>query len=592
MKIFSTDLEGTLDACREVPRLLQAGEPDSALDFYLSRYAELPSRARLEWGLASALHELGRAEPRSGWPVDLLERPSGGTLAFVVSQIAGVGLPLPGALASRRPVPPAFRAVLAASWLRRPLCAALQDEATRSRFALWLAETPSAIGSCLLAAAEAGDEGLAQHLAPLWLRRGLHPLDAPEQIARVSRFPFLAPVAREALRAATVLFFGDAGALLRLLETAFHLGDPGSALPIGEALLNRELNEAERRKVLALGLAALADLDRVDEVIERYHSRWLPTGAPFPWPERLLYAFQQRGESDLERHLLTTAPPEAETLPWVSLSRDLILGEQPPRRAHLEAWEALYRERPRDERVLVGATSAILRCSPLLREEWAERLGLRKRWESLHGQERYRDLAGAFLVLLCTADEERIETFEDCLAGAELSLEPTRRAARAYVAALRRRKRWDRLRDLDARWPDLFDLACRFRERELARGMVRVTDLPASPADLRRWCSGWERLLGLPLASGEVLEILDHFLALRREVERRDREGLEGGLLKDLSLQILRRARAEAELSLRHARPSPLAADPGRRLGQSSLEAVFSMLQEIHPTAEIDVHVE
>ncbi len=83
-----------------------------------------------------------------------------------------------------------------------------------------------------------------------------------------------------------------------------------------------------------------------------------------------------------------------------------------PGRAEMEAWAALYAEGSRDERVLAGITGAVLRCPPLLKEEWISRLGLRDRWRSLAAVAAYRDLAGAYLVLLQPTDGDLVEEAE------------------------------------------------------------------------------------------------------------------------------------------------------------------------------------
>lgn len=384
MKLRATDPVACLAEIRETWAAIDAGDPVRALALYTERYPRLAGRRPLEWALVALLHRTRAAVPAAPpLPEDLLARPSGAALAFLVAQSAGEDLPLPPGLARRAAIPRFYQEAVAAAWLLRPHCSGLREPGARTAFALWLAAAPAAIGPCLLAAALLEDAELVGRLGPLWLERGIFNPGAPEQIERASRQPLLADLARQAVCTAVSLFRGDPGALLRLQSTAFFLHGFPSVVALGELLLlRRELREPERRQALALELGALAELDRHEEAVEQYRTRWLPTGQPFPHPERLLYVFQQRGEAALERQLLESADGGGEASAWVRLSRDLVLAG-PPGRSGLEAWEALYRERRQDERILVGVSDAVLRSAPLLRQEWTERLGLLARWRAL-----------------------------------------------------------------------------------------------------------------------------------------------------------------------------------------------------------------
>lgn len=571
---------------------LAAGEAGRALSQYLERYEELAVRVPIEWSLLERLGPGSEEVPSvASWPSDMLARPSGGALAFVATQLAGEDLPLPSGLARLAPIPLAFRVSIAAAWLARPEGLCPTEPELRTRFALWLAEAREAIGSCLLASAELGDEALLRRLGPLWLAKGISHPDAPEQIERASRTPGLADLAREAVHAAIGRFHHDSRALLVLLRAAFVLGSFRPVAALGEILSSQpDVKPAEQRRALALRLGALAELEDADDVATEYRSRWQPLGAPFPHPEWLLYAFQRKGEAALEQHLLQSAEISPATDRWVLLSRELVR-KRAPERADLEAWVALYQERRQDERVLVGLSNVLIRSAPLLREEQIERLDLLGRWQTLARHEPYRELAGAFLVLLQPSDDERIAAFEEILADAPLVSAHVRRVARAYVASLRRTRQWRRLLDLDRRRPDLFDLACPFKERELARLLGRLIELPASESDeaeLRRWCAGWERLLGLPLASRELVEVLESFLLLRRELAARVPGLLEHELMGDVELQLLRRAKAQAERLLEHRVD---AGTIGPRLHTARLEAAFAILRDLDPVGEGDEHV-
>jgi hypothetical protein len=515
------------------------------------------------------------------WADDVLGRPSGAALAFVMAQLSGQDLEsLPAALARLTPIPRIHKSTLAMAWLWRASTPCLQEPLLRHRFALWLAEAPEAIGACLLAAVQVGDGELAAKLGPLWLARGIFHSRAPEQIEEASGLRDLKAITGEALGVAVGRFLEDTPALLHLLGAAFSLRRFSTVVALGEMLLLRpKLTPEQAQRVLVFLLGALADLDHFDEVAATYRERWMPLAIPFPQPEWLLYAFQRHEETSLERHLLDSVDAGAETSAWVRLRGDL-LRKGAPDRSDLEGWEALYRERGKDERILVGISEAVLRSAPLLQEEWRERLGLLARWRALADIDRYRLLAGSYLVLLQPTDAERIEAFERFLSGAPLAQGPVRRAARTYVAAQRRTRRWDRLRDLARSWPDLFDLACPFKERELTRLLGRLIDLPLDEKEFRFWCTGWERLLSLPLSGHEMAEVLGHFILLRRELERHDPEMAEDDLLADIRLQVLRRAKAEAERRLAWSSNLQTREILRSRLRTARLEATLRILEE------------
>jgi hypothetical protein len=582
-----------LTSLRHAQEAMAGPDVGKALAVYCESYPWLVAKAPCEWSLVAKLVGDGAAvTPPAAWPPDLLARPSGAALAFAVAQLAGSELVLPPGLVRLAAVPLRHRRDIAVAWRLRPGCSGLDDPHLRERFALWLAASPEAIGDCLLAAAQRGDSDLAGCLGPLWLARGLFHAGAPQQIESASRWPCLEQHCRAAVCTAVGLFADDSEALLRLLTAAFSLRAFATVLALAELLLLRpELAEEERCHTLALKLGALAELDRWGEAAEEYRCRWLPAGRPFPHPEWLLYAFQLRGEADLERRLLEAAEIGDDTPQWVRLSRDL-LHHGRCSGAALEAWEALYLAEPRDLRVLVGVSSALLLASPLLRLDRVARLGILARWGALTRHAPLRELAGAFVVLLQETEEERIEQFEVLLGNTwkTPASAQARRAARAYVAALRRRKRWVRLRELDSSDPDLFDLACPFAERELARLLARQSDAPRDAAGLRRWCAGWERLLGLPLSGSELAEVVELFVNLRHGLESQAPTLAADELLGDVELQVLWRAKVQAELLLARSRDGQRTPAWAQRLLHARLEATFRLLQELQPLGEADDH--
>lgn len=120
----------------------------------------------------------------------------------------------------------------------------------------------------------------------------------------------------------------------------------------------------------------------------------------------------------------------------------------------------------------------------------------------------------------------------------------------------------------------------------MAQVMATLGEIPPDLKDLRSWCAGWERLLSLPLSSAEVLEVLDEFLTLRRELERRLPAAIGDERLGDVALQVLRRAKAEAETNVERTAGDQVAlAETRRQIRQGGLEAMARILQELNAVA-------
>lgn len=606
----SGDLAGQLDGHRAVVAALAQGEVARALAEYLEPANAPVRKPNLEWMLASVVIErgIGRTEEvdeaddsatvdgsgtpaavlaGAAWPAERLAHPSGAGLRFVVEQTAdGVeagAAVLPPGLAALPTLPGWARRLVAEAWLRRPRCPALDNPDGRRHFAHWLAAHPAAAGTTLVAAAARDDDpALVSELAGFWLKRGLHHPAAPAQVALASTVPALAGVARRALPVCLGRWLDDDGRVIELLDVALRLEEAETVVAMSARLLRRPLEYEHRRRTLALRIAALADSRRRAEAAAEYRRLWMPAGWVYPWPERLLYVFQQEGEDDLARHLVACGAAVGDRPSWVRLTAELLAAGEVGE-AHLEAWEEAYLSAPDDERVLVGATRAVLRAPLPLKRDWSQRLGLAARWERLAGFDGYREVAGAFLVLLRSDDDDRIAEFDRRLAGVPLASPPARAAARAWIQALRRNKRWHRLRGIEAADDGRVARACSFSEWELVRVLSRLETLP--PPDRRAeraWCEGWERAIGQPLAPDEAAEVLDHFVNLRRAVEAGGGLRHEHGLFADVTLQLLRRGKAAAEsLLARAALPETDRGALRRRLAVAGPEATLRVLQEL-----------
>ncbi len=584
MDLLQIELDDCFEHLDKIEAAIACSDASHGLGLYLRHYPRVVTRAQLEWSLAALLLRTGRVDSGiEAWPADLLARPSGASLAFLWSQLEASDLPLPGGLARLAPIPGPLKPVLAKAWLHRPDCRALADKRLRQRFAFWLAEEDTAIGTCLLAAARCGDQTLVSCLVPLWLRRGLRGPETTDVILHASQLGPLRRAASASIHVSLSRFFDDDRALTKLTEAAFHLENYPLVVAISNLLVRGHTRPEIRQKTLAMRLTALAETDRHEDLVAEYRRHWLAAGWSHPEPQRLLYLFQQLGERELEVHLLETTEITPQTPRWVQLARELHrLGRATE--GHLRAWEELYRQEYAQEPVLVGLTTAVLRSPQPLREEWAEHLRLRERWQKLATHESVRHLAGAYLVLLAGVAEERIEAFENWLAGAPLTHGHVRKAVRAYIAALRQTRQWVRLDGLEEQRAAPLLQACPFEEREFARVMTHLARAPESPTDVRGWCEGWERLLSLPLQSHEVVEVLDHFCTLRRGFEAHDSLAGERELYEDVTLQILRRGKAEAEALLTAQDPATWPANVRARLDRAGPEATFRLLQELLPS--------
>ena len=575
---------------RRVENAIWTTDPDAALAVYLDPAAASVRKPAVEWALVSLLGQWQLASPPEGldaWPADRLASPSGAALLFAVTQSVpedvGSAIPAPGVLGMPA-IGGRHKEWLARAWLLRPDRPTLTTE-QRRQLSRWLARHPPATGRCLLVAAALEDQTLVDELGPRWLRCGVYHPGAPAEVARVSAVRGLASYAKRALPLVTAACFGDGDALAHLLEPALELGDAESAAVLGEAVFVRGRDPHQRRLGLAVRLAALGLGLHGARLVDEYRRHWQPTGWSYPWPERLLYLFQELGADDEKRHLLAHMEVTGSTPRWVSLVRETTRASTPTR-SQMREWEELHVNHPRDERVLVGATRAVLRCQRPELRRWSERLGLRERWSRLAELERYRDLAAAFLVLLHTEEEDRIVEFERRLADTSLDLPVVRWAARSYLAALRRTRQWRRLQEVESRRPEMVQRACPYRERELIRCLARLSRLPGESRERRYWCEVWESLLGLDLEPAEVVEVLDLFVTLSRELEMRGDGGeQEESLLTDVTLQIVRRGRAEAEALLTHRGGRP---DDRReveeRLRRAGPDATLRLLQELLST--------
>lgn len=442
------NLTNSFNFFTQIQKAIKANDANQGLALYLEFYDQIVAKAPLEWKLAAIFQHV-KTYP-SNWTNDLLNRPSGAVLAFVVSQIAAKDIPLPSALAQLYPVPPGIKPLLAAAWQRYPTCHCLNDSAFRARFIKWLAQDNAAIGFCLLAQAARGDDKQQlRDLSELWLQRGLQHPETPNQIVQASQFDeILRETVLQAIRQSLALFFQNNGALFTLTQCAFQLGKfdnhaYNTTIAYSELLLPRQLEPQDRRTVLALRLAALAQAQQDQQIVDEYRQGWMPTGWAYPYPNQILYTLHRTGDTALELHLLETADFSHDMPQWVLLWRDRVLENRSPKLI-FDDWDQFYfqKQKLNDEAILVGFTWVFL-ALPLQSQEWGEQL--RTMWEYLASLDNYdTNMANAFLVLLQRMDDDKIIEFEKRLYEAPLDHRFVREAALLYVRALRRRKHWDK----------------------------------------------------------------------------------------------------------------------------------------------------
>jgi len=551
----------------ELEEAVLGSDPAAALQLYLSEYDAFSAKVLHEWRLASALleapHRQGFSYPYS-WPEDMNTRSSGGALIFVASQMAGVDIAPPPILLDQPALMPGGRRLLACAWSLRPTCGCLADGAIRKRFCTWLASEPAAIGMLLLAAARCGDDSLLDRLRPLWWHRGILEADAATVIAAALRHESIAGVALQSLPSVLARINGDSTALLNLVEAGFGYaiesfnGDEGverrtieTTLDYSRLLLARALDDEQQRRVLVLRLGALGALGTFDDgaaeiLAEDYGSLWQPRDWVFPRPDWLLYALQRVYAKEQEQHLLSTGSFE-QVPEWVLLARRAALSADSPALLSND-WHRLYQCEPNDERVLIGLSRSLRQSADEpLREE------ARGRWLSLLSVPGYESLAAAFLVLLNSEAHDLIKAFERYLIDRPLDNGYARLAARDYVRALGALGHWDKVRGfLDGAQAEALTGVTRFLERSFIDTLSDTVRLPHDEDTASTWLARWERLLALPLDMTMLTSALRQFLDRHQALG----DGPEGRAIRDtpvyrdLRLQLLRRAQAEAERRL------------------------------------------
>jgi hypothetical protein len=534
--------------------LLRAGNGEQALRMYLESYAEVHARSFIEWEIAEAALSYRIVVDGVVWPAELLRRPSGATLALILAQLSLKPTNLPACLNALPAIRLRHRDLLARAWKHSPdNCPDLRNAMTRERFALWLCESQSALPDCLIAGAALRDEKLVDLLGSRWLRCGLNSKDLASRIKEASHFELLRRFVSRAIWVALTLAGEDRDALYDLSEAAWRLQDYEAVIAIAERWLagspKCESTEPQSFDQLARRCCAWAELGHYDRVLSEYRNRWYISAVPFPYPQPVLETLQSFRQDEMEHHLLRSAPERAEDPEWLRLSRTAV-AKKKVERVDLEAWDQLYFKDRLDRAVLVGFSSALLKSPGWLRQEWLGRDGqdnVMTTWRELSYNDKYRQFAGAWLVLLAPDRLTQIAEFERCLMSAPLEGPPYSDAARLYLSALRRERHWSKLRALmDKSGSDAF-AACAYNERVITRTLAQLHTLPAQGEPVIPWMRLWERLLSSSLEPAEVIEVLQCFSRIREQARQSGSPVRDHFRFADVELQLLRRGKVEAE---------------------------------------------
>jgi len=548
-----------LDNTLHILSKIAENEIASAFDHYFENYEKTTSKAKIEWELIKAILHLKELQQLPQlpqyWHDGLKQRTSGVALLFICSQFAKIEIEFFPELNKLIYVPSNFKRHLAYSWECNSQCKCLDNHNFRKSFALWLAQANKAIGACLLAESARNDliPELIDELCSKWIQKGLSDSNTPKYLSKAVKIPILKDVSIRAVKKCVGFFFGNKESLCTLIQSAFDLEEYETVVAYSEMILTPDIDDDMRRNTLSRRLTALSELDREQEVIEEYRSLWAPENWDFPFPDRLLFIFQLYGQNDLENHLLKNCVINEYSPSWFKLTWQYLNNGKSE--DLLKKWSDLYIQDSQDLKILFGFTKLLVSLPEISRTEWIEKI--KKHWEDLYEYEDphsieknkpYDELAGAFLVLINKVKVELIEAFQKYLSNKRLNHPMSKLAAQAYIRALSDSKQWKELRDyLDGQDIHFIRAVSPFEEDEFIRTMANLENLPNDEAHLIIWCQYWERLISLPIDSEMILQAVDHFVNLREKLIAENHISINDYLFEDIRLQILRRAKAEAE---------------------------------------------
>jgi len=122
-----------------------------------------------------------------------------------------------------------------------------------------------------------------------------------------------------------------------------------------------------------------------------------------------------------------------------------------------------------------------------------------------------------------------------------------------------------------------------FEEYGFIHGMALLEDLPADEKRFTVWCRQWEQLISLPLDSPMISWMIRHFVNLREKLKAENDSMTKSYLFEDIKLQVLRRAKAEAEIRLKRVSlPDPEKQKFVARLQRADIEHMHELLQSLN----------
>jgi hypothetical protein len=434
--------------------------------------------------------------------------------------------------------------VLAEAWALNPEGVEFSENLTPEEFAIWLATSNDALSPCLFACAILGDKKLVDYIGTKLLRRGLSSQTLIKWMPQLAQHSLLDSLVREALFELVPCVLPRSEQCIPLLELAFAKNQYETVLLLSDQIARESISEAEHWRCKGLRIAALAGAARGDQCLREYRREWYLTGRPFPAPEPVLFVFQCEGVEDLEIDLLAHLDASDAHAEWIKLGVHRVKGSMPIAK-QITRWENLHNEHPRDERYLVGLTRAVIAAPVPLRGDRPNLLANVK-WSRYLRFAPLEANARAYQMLLLSDDEAKAKYFEEYIAERyPFTNFLILRCALEYVRCLRRGKRWSQAQKFFAK-PEacLLNRISPFAEHEFVRLMANVEALPPTEDTAWLWCEDWERILSLPLDSEQIADMLGHFVNLKLKLGR---AVLESEVFRDLSLQVLRRGKAEAE---------------------------------------------
>lgn len=552
-----------------VENLLKDGETNDALACYVTNYSQIPSKRTLEKQLLLAVLE---TEKEITWIEDLIDENrqsvSYRCLVFTVAQVSKTDLEsfsLPPVLSA---IPSEYLILLAKAWYRYPQCFYLRDSPNRHLFISALQQQPEALGWCVLTLTKLEAFELLQDVSQSWVNYGLYAKDTPYQIKTLcedKNIEKIKSVIFDSIKFNLNQFNTDKVALLLLLQACFKLIDVyehpddipvlNTLIAYSERLLNFPLSGDMKQQVLVYRFSALAELSYSDakkgeQLLDEYKTQWQTATWAFPYPEKLLFAFQKLGADDLELHLLSTAEISNDTEKWVQLTSDQILKKRYFDEI-MQEWGALYKERSSDERVLIGFTRSLLREDTALWEsEWTEKI--KEQWLSIsHINEHYYHVSHSYLVQIQASDSEKVSWFEEYLYDASLTNITIYKTVEVYLRALSNRRNWSRIKDyIERDHADRISLIISFSEYAFMIAMAKIDELPKDDKKIKDWYPLWEEIISLPLKKTELLDAVHLFNHIKEEKLRKHMLGekiLNSRLYGDIELQVLRHAKAYGE---------------------------------------------